>query len=106
MDPTSEYLTPPLQGFRLAGKRYTEIVPDDRGALECRELDLSLRVEEGRLSVYDQATGLPLRTESEAEREARQAAEARADAEAQAREAAEAELRRLREKLKELGGDE
>jgi Uma2 family endonuclease len=113
-DPTSEYLWPPLQGFRLVDEGYEEFEPDESGALECQELGLLLRLEAGRLVIYDRQTGQPLRTEAEAERlareaerqalqaerQAREAAEARADAEAQARQAAEQELQRLREQLK------
>jgi len=116
-DPTSEYLLPPLKGFRLVGQSYVEIEPDESGSLVCRELDFSLRLEAGRLAIYDRRTGQPLRTETEAERSARkaehrafeaerrarEAAEARAEAEAKARQAAEQELQRLREQWNQQG---
>ena len=123
-DPTSEYLLPPLKGFRLVGESYVEIEPDASGSLICEELGFSLRLEAGRLAIYDCRTGQPLRTEAEAERLARiaeqqtreatearaeaaearaEAAEARAEAEAQARQAAEQELQRLREQSKQYG---
>jgi len=102
-DPTSEYLLPPLRGFRLVGESYVEIEPGESGSLECRELGLLLRLDAGRLVIYDSQTGQPLRTEAEAERLAREAAEARAEAEAQARQALEQELERLREELKRRG---
>ena len=59
-------------------------------------LELELRVEEGRLRLYDQATGRRLSTPAE-EAEARRMAEARAQA-------AEEELTRLREELARLRG--
>ncbi len=102
-DPTSEYLLPPLRGFRLVGDSYEEMQPEESGSLVCQELGLLLCLEAGRLAIYDRQTGEPLRTEAEAERRAREAAEARAESEAQARRAAEQELQRLREQLKERG---
>ena len=116
-DPTSEYLLPPLRGFRLTGESYVEMEPEESGSLVCQELGLLLCLEAGRLVIYDRRTDQPLRTEAEserrareaehrafeAERRAREAAEARAEAEAQARRAAEQELQRLREQLKERG---
>jgi Uma2 family endonuclease len=106
-DPTSDYLMPPLKGYRLAGEAYAEIKPDESGNLECRELGLHLRRESGRLVIYDRRTGQPLPTEAEteraareAERAAREAAETRAREEAEARRALEDEVRRLREQLK------
>ncbi len=85
-DPTSEYLLPPLRGFRLVGESYVEIEPEESGSLECRELGLLLCLKAGKLAVHDQRTGQPLWTEAEAERSAR--------------EAAEQELQRLRKQLK------
>jgi Uma2 family endonuclease len=99
-DPTSDYLLPPLRGFRLTGDAYEAIEPDASEPLECRELGLRLRLEAGRLVVYDGLTGQLLLTEAEAERQAREAAEARAAAEATARQAAELEVQRLRELLR------
>lgn len=114
-DPTNDYLNPPLQGFRRsdAGRGFLTIEPDAGGWLASEVLDLKLRLEQGRLMLYDSATGAPLLTEGEAERAARQAeqkarqAEQRArQAEQQARQAAEAELERLRARLRSLGLDE
>jgi hypothetical protein len=113
-DPTSEYLVPPLKGYRLVRRSYKQIAPDASGTLECRELGLLLRLEGRQLVIYDRQTGQRLQTEKEAERvareaaqralqaerRAREAAEARAEAEAQARQATEQELLRLREQLK------
>jgi Uma2 family endonuclease len=85
-DPTSEYMTPSLQGFRLQDDKYARIQPGSMGALECQQLGLRLQLKNGQLVILDSETGEPLRTHSEA-------AEARAAV-------AEEELRRLREQLK------
>lgn len=102
-DPTSEYLLPPLKGFRLVGPAYAAIEPDENGALVCQELALRLHLEAGRLVFDDGPTGARLLTEVEAERLAREAAEARAAQEAKARQAVEQELQRLRELLRQRG---
>ena len=92
-DPTADYLRPPLQGYRLEQGGYTRIEPDDVGALRYEELDVILQLEDGCLVMYDGHCGEILRTEAEAERLARGAAEAHAAE-------LEAELQQLREKLK------
>ena len=113
-DPSSEYLSPPLQGFRLQGNRYRPIQPDDVGRLESQELAIRLHLESGQLVLTDIRTGQVLLTESEAERQARETAEiraaeaearaaeaeARAAEETRARQAAEEEVQRLREQLR------
>jgi Uma2 family endonuclease len=99
-DPTCEYLLPPLRGFRLSAESYTEIEPDFSGRLPSRELGLGLCLEAGRLVMYDQRTGQPLRTEAEIERRAREAAELRAAEESNARQSLEEEVQRLRELLR------
>ena len=105
-DPSSEYLSPPLQGFRLQGTRYRRIEQDEAGRLESQELAIRLHLESGRLVLTDGLTGQVLPTESEAERQARQAAEIRAaEAESRAaeqtraRQTLEEELQRLRDQL-------
>lgn len=91
-DPLGEYLDPALQGHRLTETRkYEALRPDDRGALISDELGVSLQIEQSDLALTDIKSGRRLRTSSEAEREAR--------------EAAEAELERLRQQVRELGGD-
>lgn len=111
-DPTAEYLTPPLQGFRLTDAGQVEIEPDESGSLQSAELEMKLCLEEGQLVMYDSHSGQRLLTEAETERE--RAAEAeeraaeereRADAERAAREAAEEELRQLRQQLGDGGKD-
>ena len=91
-DPTADYLRPPLQGFRFVDGQSGPIAPAADGALECRTLSLSLRLESGSLTMFDAATGERLLTEAESERAAREAE----------RVAAEDEIRRLREELARL----
>ena len=126
-DPSSEYLSPPLQGFRLQGNQYRPIDFDKTGRLESRELAIHLHLESGQLVLTDSRTGQVLPTESEAAQQARQAeqqareaaeirateaqvrvtaaevraatAEARAADETRARQAAETEVERLRQEL-------
>ncbi len=99
-DPTSDYLRPGLKGRRLTGRgsyqvMATKQLPDGASYLESRVLGLHLRLEGGRLRLFDPATGTYLLTYQE-EARARQEAEARArTAEARLKEL-EAELRQLR----------
>ncbi len=81
-DPDGEYLDPPLQGYRLRGRAYARLKPDQDGGLTSRELRLRLRLEEGEVRFYRLDTGEPLLTPAEARR------------------AAEAEVARLREELR------
>lgn len=96
-DPTADYLSPPLQGHRLTNDQYVLIEPNADGRLLCSELGLWLWLEDGELVMNDCKSGERLLTEAETERAAREAERA-------AREAAEAEVRRLRDKLREQGG--
>jgi Uma2 family endonuclease len=122
-DPKREYLTPPLQGFRLTAGTYRPIRPDRDGRVRSRRLGVSFVMEGGVLETYDTATGRRLlRREEraaaaeaetlaaaararESEAKARESeakareAEAEAAAERAARAAMEAELRALREEL-------
>ncbi|NUQ64081.1 MAG: Uma2 family endonuclease [Pirellulales bacterium] len=113
-DPTSDYLNPPLQGYRLVNDRYALISPDAQGALVSEQLGLRLQAESAQmpeavplleemqsqgqtqLVFYRQDTGHRLLTAEEAAEAAAEAAEA-AD---EARRAAEAEVTRLREALR------
>jgi len=108
-DPLGEYLAPPLVGYWLEEGGYRRVVGE---RLVSEELGLELRVEEGRLWLYDLKTGEKLlspleaqaarRAEAAARREAEaraKAAEARAEQEAAARRVAEEELARLRAEL-------
>ena len=97
-DPTADYLDPPLRGFRLERGEYTRIDPDATGALSCRQLDLTLRLEEGDLVLDDSTSGQRLCSQAEAADAAREAAEQRAAK-------LEAELLRLRQELSRKSRD-
>ena len=107
-DPTSDYLEPPLQGYRLRQGAYMRIVPDGVNALRSELLGIRIRLEQGELLMIDEATGQTLLNEAETERAARKAERVARETERVAREAAEtriadleAELKRLRQQLKE-----
>jgi Uma2 family endonuclease len=116
-DPTGDYLKPRLQGFRLVVDDYCPLEPDSSGALVCEQLDLLLRLEDGRLCLFDRPSGVRLLTESEAERAGREREQRAREAEQRAREAeqrareeehrarlaAEAEVQRLRRLLEQDG---
>jgi Uma2 family endonuclease len=109
-DPTSDYLRPALQGYRLEGTHYARIEPDASGRLLCSELGLWLRLEDAELVMVDCQSGQRLLTEAEDEHAEREAAEAAREAAETERKAAEAERRaavaeneRLRARLRELG---
>lgn len=91
-DPTSDYLVPPLQGYRLGDRGYVRVEPDEAGRLVSEELDVTLELAGADLVLRERETGEELLTRYEA-------AEA-------ATEAAEAEIRRLRERLGDTGEDE
>lgn len=98
-DPLDEYLSPALQGFRLAGGRYRPIKLGKDGSLASETTGLVLRRENDRLlRLVDPATGERLPHLDEID-DLWRAAEARAAAEAEARRAAEEELARLRRQL-------
>ncbi len=94
-DPTGDYLRPALQGFRCEAGSLVPILPDARGNLECRELNLLLRLEARQLVLRERDTGEILLTEAEAERKAkeqeRQAKEQERQAKEQERRAKEQE---------------
>jgi len=104
-DPLSEYLKPPLQGFRLAGDEFFQIDPDPDGALASQELGLRLLHDGSYLRLIDSATGQPLLRPSELDGARRAEAEARRAAEARAQ-AAEQEVERLRAELARLRGEQ
>ncbi len=118
-DPERDYLTPPLQGFRLAGGTYQRIVPDAEGRLLSTELGMFLSLSERDIEFDVASTGGRLLTggevalrELEARRaaesarqvevEARRVAEAACQRETEARQAAEAEVARLKAELARL----
>ena len=116
-DPTGDYLTPRLQGFRLVDGRYASIAVRGDGALTGRSEVLALELRlypDGRFRFYDPASGQDLPSLEEAERgrdaevQARQAAEDRLRESEAAREALEARLRQLERRLhrEEQGHDD
>ena len=105
-DPTGQCFTPALVGERLADGEYQTIVVTEEPSGMLRGssavLGLDLGVETGlELRLYDPDTGERLRNHRE-EAEARQVAEEAAQREAETRQAAEAEVRCLREQLRDL----
>jgi Uma2 family endonuclease len=95
-DPLGDYLTPRLQGYRLAEGRYQRLPADPDGSLRSLTTGLILRPVDSGLRLVDAETGEPIPWEGELDDRLR-AAEERADREAAARKAAEAELARLRQ---------
>jgi hypothetical protein len=110
-DPLGEYLRPPLQGYRLQEGEYQRLLPEAEGGFVSQVLCLELRLENGRLRVFNPATGERLLTPAEAmvarrtEAVARRAEADARQAEAAARQAAEAEMERLRAELARLRGE-
>ena len=92
-DPTSDYLDPPLQGFRLDKSRYRRIRPNKACLIDCRSLGITLGVDDGELVLRDLLTGDVLLTRAEAAEAARERAEARVAE-------LEAEVKRLKRQLK------
>jgi Uma2 family endonuclease len=95
-DPLHDYLSPPLQGYRLVGGRYTAI-PLEQGQMMSRLLGLLLRPADKQLLLYDQATGNRLLTAVEMASKLEDDAKARHTMEAQIA-AMQAELDKLRGK--------
>ena len=107
-DPRAEYLTPPLQGWRLQEGRYRALpavtVLSNRGVAVASEvLGLELRDErEARMvRLRDPATGQDLLTYEESERTREDEAAARRQ-EAAARRAAETRVAELEARLRDL----
>ena len=104
-DPLSEYLKPPLQGFRLMGEEYIAIDQTEDGSLISQELGLRMFKDDTFLRLIDIATEqhllrpLQLVEARRAEAEARRAAEERART-------AEEEVARLRAELARLRGEQ
>ncbi len=125
-DPCQNYLSPPLQGYRLVNGRYQPLSPRPDGSLRSRITGLDLHVEGQKLRLVDAVTNKPLpwgeeltaalnretaarelaeerasRAEERANREAaaRELAEERANREAAARQSLEEELNRLRREI-------
>jgi Uma2 family endonuclease len=93
-DPTADYLSPPLKGFRLRNVDLEPLKPNSDGEIESNVLDSILYLDDWRLIMLDRATRQRLLTEAETYRAAQREAEARAIA-------AEEEVQRLREQLRQ-----
>jgi Uma2 family endonuclease len=100
-DPLDEYLTPPLQGYRLVAGRYQPIHPEPDGSLVSRTAGVTLRPEGERVRLVDTQTGKSLQGYQEVTA-ASEFAEARADRESAERRAADAKVRALEEELAQL----
>lgn len=100
-DPERDYLDPPLQGYRLHGRRYIPMVPDVDGTLVSEVLDLRLAAGGGKLALADAATGEVLIGPAAAQDALRATEEALGATEA-ALDAAEAEIARLRAEVARL----
>ena len=106
-DPTSDYLNPPLQGYRLVDGAYVRIATDAQGALPSQELGLQLMLVDGELEFIDPDSGQRLLTAEEGrlqELEARQREVDRRIREAEARKKAEDEVVLLKEQIRKLQG--
>jgi Uma2 family endonuclease len=89
-DPLGEYLRPALQGYRLQEGEYQRLPPGGEEEFTSQVLGLELRLENGRLRVFNPTTGERLLTPAEA---------------LLARRVAEAEVERLRAELARLRGE-
>lgn len=91
-DPRGEWLTPPLQGLELHGRRYRKMrevaLPNGERGLRSESLGLGLWLKGSEIRLYDLATGRDLPTPEE-EGASREIAEARASAAQQRADAAE-----------------
>ncbi|HEY2738231.1 MAG TPA: Uma2 family endonuclease, partial [Thermoanaerobaculia bacterium] len=94
-DPFGEYLSPPLQGFRLVKGQYEPMRPNPGGSLLSHTLGVIFRADGNKLRLTDAVTGVPLLRRKEIQQARRQAeenavaAEERAAAETVARRQAE-----------------
>lgn len=101
-DPTRDYISTRLSGFRLAGHEYLAIQDNARGYLPSEELGLEFLVQGSELRIFNPQTGTIFPTVEELERTARLEAQRaneeaqRANVEAQRAETFEAEIARLR----------
>ena len=123
-DPTGDYLTPRMQGFRLIDGRY-QVIPLENGRMHSEQLGLDLIQQGETMRFFDPRRGVFLldllettqlaeverqRTEverqrAEAERQRAEGEAQRANVEAQARAEMEAENARLRAELAALRGE-
>jgi Uma2 family endonuclease len=100
-DPLGDYLSPPVQGYRLHGGRYRRMASEPDGSLISMTTALRLQREGQHLRLIDLATGKTLPSFEEVEETNRRLDEELRRSEV-AREALEEELVRLRRKLETL----
>ncbi|MFN7974191.1 MAG: Uma2 family endonuclease [Acidobacteriota bacterium] len=116
-DPLSEYLWPPLQGYRLQRGDYLHMKPGPGGVLESKTLGLRLAPRNGHLCFIDRRTGRMLatpeegfdglrRAEKEAVRAEKEASRAEKEAARAEKEAARAEKEAGRRRQVELRVEE
>ena len=100
-DPTSDYLKPALQGFRLIDGYLTQIVSVNE-VLRCETLQLGLRLVGGALEFFDLQTSELAVDEAESERAAKESERAAKELERDARERVEAKNRELLLEIEQL----
>ena len=105
-DPTSDYLQPPLKGYRLVRGDYVQIRPEGSGALHSELLAARIGLERDEMVMTDAVTGETLLTEAAAERAAREVERAAREAAETRAAQLEAELERIRRQLNEHGDAE
>jgi Uma2 family endonuclease len=90
-DPEQKWMDPPLQGFRLRGKKYVPIPPAADGSVTSQELGLRLLAEGEFLRVINAKTGKRLQSPEERMVQARQRAQQARRAKEQAEQRADQE---------------
>ncbi len=99
-DPVGDYLSPRLQGYRLAGTDgYVRIEPDAHDRLHCEQLGLTLELVDGELLLRHAINGDVLLTEADANAREAEIAKREALRLEERNSTMEAELQRLREEL-------
>lgn len=102
-DPRAEWVKPPLQGFRLEGRRYRRmsecVLPNGKRGLECKTLQLYLWLRDGELRLYEPSGGRDLPTPEE-EGTARDLAEARLHAAVESAQVADERAKAAEEKMR------
>lgn len=101
-DPLGDYLSPRLQGYRLAGNRYQPAPAEVDGSLRSLTTGVTLRMEGERARLVKTATGEPILRFEESEA-ARRAAEGRARTAEERNQSLEEEVARLRRELQHSG---
>lgn len=101
-DPLGDYLSPRLQGYRLAGDRYQPAAAEADGSLKSLTTGVTFRLEGQRARLVKTATGEPILRFEESEA-ARRAAEERVRTAEERNRSLEEEVARLRRELQRGG---